>query len=330
MKKPSDKIIDDVLNGLATEEDVAIVLQWFSTDEGQSYLSNHLDEYFGNIKEGHEDVYVPHTIPSEKIWDKIEKRTTLRSKHSVRSIALRVAAVLVPFLFIAAFFMFQKTDAPAMANYLDVSVPKGERSGIKLADGTNVYLNAGSTLSYPETFDDSSRKVILNGEAYFDVAKDKERPFIIELNGGAFIEVLGTAFNVQAYPEDDKISVALDNGKVRLTSSDNNKHELLPQETLVYKKEEKQTFITKNTDTMLASAWRDNIITFDDTPLEEVIKVLNRWYDVEFKVEDKEALNYSYTITTKKIPQKKLLSDFEKIAPVKFVQEQDTVKIRMK
>lgn len=327
MKRPTDEIIDNALYGLASGEDASLVAKWLATDEGQEYLSQRIDEHFLNMKDGFEEIQVPHTIPSEKIWKKIETRTF--TKQSKRHFVLKIAAVLIPLFFVAGFLgIFMNNNQ--LSEYAEIYVPKGKSTELILDDGTKVYLNADSKLLYPEKFTASSRKVSLDGEAYFEVTADKKHPFVVELPNGAAIEVLGTAFNVQAYSKDEDINVALDHGKINLVSASNKKHELLPQQKLVYKKSTENVFIAKDENTEADSAWKDGYIVFNDTPLAEVIKTLNRVYNVEFKIQDKAALTYSYTLTTKKIPLKQLLMDFEKISPVKFTLKEDTVIVTMK
>ena len=111
-------------------------------------------------------------------------------------------------------------------------------------DGTRVYINSDSWLKYPKKFGLSKREVFLVGEAYFVVAKNKKRPFIVNLNGPS-VHVLGTSFDVQAYPENKDIVICLDEGHVNLTLSSAKEYPLLPGEKLIYNKESDQCRISK-------------------------------------------------------------------------------------
>ena len=157
----------------------------------------------------------------------------------------------------------------------------------------------------------------MEGEAYFVVSKNSRRPFIVNLNGPA-VHVLGTSFGVQAYPENEDITVCLDEGHVNLTLLSDKKYPLQPGEKLVYNKESEHCTIIRNTDAHLSSLWKKNVIAFKDTPLSEVIKVLNRWYDVDFKIEDKAAWNVFFTLTSENTLLEKVLRDLEKISPLHF------------
>ena len=184
-------------------------------------------------------------------------------------------------------------------------------------DGTRAYINSDSRLKYPKKFALSSREVYLEGEAYFVVSKNSHRPFIVNLNGPA-VHVLGTSFDVQAYPENKDITVCLDEGRVNLTLASDKKYPLKPGEKLVYNKESERCTITRHADIHLSSLWKKNVIAFKDAPLSEVIKVLNRWYDVDFKIEDQSVWDVYFTITSENTLLEKVLGDLEKIAPLRF------------
>lgn len=196
-------------------------------------------------------------------------------------------------------------------------------------DGTKVYINSDSKLRYPKKFALSSREVFLEGEAYFEVTKNKHRPFIVNLNGPA-IQVLGTSFNVQDYPENKDITVCLDEGHINLTLPSEKKYPVQPGEKLIYNKENNKCTISRMDDMQRMSIWKQNVIVFKDTPLPEVMKVLNRWYNVDFRVEDNRALTYQYTLTSENMLLEKVLTDLEKIAPVKFDYNEDKKEVSVK
>lgn len=226
------------------------------------------------------------------------------------------------------------TEAVFVTLYNDIAtggVPDFSKNNSWFQDGTRVYINSDSWLKYPKKFGLSKREVFLVGEAYFVVAKNKKRPFIVNLNGPS-VHVLGTSFDVQAYPENKDIVICLDEGHVNLTLSSAKEYPLLPGEKLIYNKESDQCRIIKNDHSKQVSMWKDNVISFKDTPLTEVVKVLNRWYNVNFKIEDEQASKYVYTLTSDNTILEKVLQDLEKIAPVKFEYDEvrKEVTVRMK
>lgn len=199
MNTPTEKQIQEVLAGTSTPEVARIVAAWFATDEGAAYLAKSMDRDAVQIKQGFEELYVNHEIPSEEMFARI--RRNIRQKR-IRRITFRVAAVLIPFVLLIGLFVQVNTrvDLLGDSGYEEIYVPKGERLQMMFQDGTRAYINSDSRLKYPKKFALSSREVYLEGEAYFVVSKNSHRPFIVNLNGPA-VHVLGTSFDVQAYPE---------------------------------------------------------------------------------------------------------------------------------
>lgn len=160
-----------------------------------------------------------------------------------------------------------------------VTVPAGQRASLILADGTTVWLNSNSTLKYPANgFHSKNRKVTLEGEGYFEVAHDEKHPFIVETEKYD-IRVLGTTFNVSAYPNSDMFETSLIEGKVTVYQPDT-QHEvtLKPHEKVEAKngKLYKETFSSDND-----FLWRMGIYSFKDEPLETVFKKLEQYYEVK-------------------------------------------------
>lgn len=328
MNRPTDKQIEEVLAGIATPEDAKLVAEWFTTEEGSDYLEAAMTQDSELIKNEVADLYVNHDIPSRQMLEQIRKNIRVKK---LKRICFRVAAVLIPVLFIIGFYiqLNSKVDLFGTSEYEEVIVDKGERIQIMFQDGTRVYINSDSKLKYPKKFALNTREVFLEGEAYFVVAKNKNRPFIVNLNGPA-IQVVGTSFNVQDYPENKDIVVCLDEGSINLTLPTEKKYPVRPGERLIYNKESNECTISRMEDMHRLSMWKQNVIVFKDTPLPEVIKVLNRWYDVDFRIEDERALTYVYTLTSDNTLLEKVLMDLEKIAPVKFDYNEDKKEVIVK
>lgn len=328
MNRPTDKQIEEVLAGIATPEDAKLVAEGFTTEEGSDYLEAAMTRDSELIKNEVADLYVNHDIPSRQMLEQIRKNIRVKK---LKRICFRVAAVLIPVLFIIGFYiqLNSKVDLFGTSEYEEVIVDKGERIQIMFQDGTRVYINSDSKLKYPKKFALNTREVFLEGEAYFVVAKNKNRPFIVNLNGPA-IQVVGTSFNVQDYPDNKDIVVCLDEGSINLTLPTEKKYPVRPGERLIYNKESNECTISRMEDMHRLSMWKQNVIVFKDTPLPEVIKVLNRWYDVDFRIEDERALTYVYTLTSDNTLLEKVLMDLEKIAPVKFDYNEDKKEVIVK
>ncbi|MCB6972353.1 MULTISPECIES: FecR domain-containing protein [Butyricimonas] len=174
---------------------------------------------------------------------------------------------------------YTSTDsvAPEKVEFNTLVIPRGSEYNIVLADGTKVFLNAGSEISYPVVFAGDKREVKLKGEAYFEVRKDERRPFFVQA-GDVQIQVLGTSFNVTAYPGRGRIETTLEEGKIQLTDG-RESVEVSPGKQAIYDIEDGR-FEVKQVDTKLYTAWKDGYYKFDQMTLEDIMETLALWYDL--------------------------------------------------
>ncbi|MEL7589244.1 MAG: FecR domain-containing protein [Prolixibacteraceae bacterium] len=168
----------------------------------------------------------------------------------------------------------------------ELVVPRGGEYSLMLSDGTKVYLNSMSRLIFPVRFSGSQRKVILEGEGYFEVQKDEEHPFIVETNGMQ-INVLGTSFNVKAYQDESQVYTTLVEGKVRINPGDRPNDELIlePDQQAVFNKRDASVMVT-DVDAIQYMQWTTGRYIFADQPLDEIMKTLSRWYDFTYRYSD--------------------------------------------
>ena len=157
-------------------------------------------------------------------------------------------------------------------------VPRGGKYDLLLADGTKVYLNSETTLTYPVGFTDT-RTVSLIGEAYFEVAKSS-KPFIVKV-AGSQVRVLGTHFNITSYPTQDEVLTTLVEGKVNVKSAGEQELTLTPGEQSVYNQKQ-QSFFKQTVDTDLYTGWVDDLFVFEDQTLDEIMERLSRRYDIDY------------------------------------------------
>ncbi|RPH29030.1 MAG: DUF4974 domain-containing protein [Bacteroidales bacterium] len=162
--------------------------------------------------------------------------------------------------------------------YDTLEIPRGAEYKIVLSDGTAVYLNSESKLYYPEVFKGNQRKVKLAGEAFFEVAKNKTLPFIVEVDGKE-IQVLGTSFNVRNYPEDKGMATTLVEGKVKVQSQAGAIF-LSPGQQAVFNPST-ESMEVREVDTKYYTAWHDGRLIYDNEPLENIFIDLSRWYDFD-------------------------------------------------
>ena len=160
----------------------------------------------------------------------------------------------------------------------NLSIPKGGQYHVTLPDGTQVYLNSTSSLSYPTQFIGSSRNVTLQGEAYFEVAKNAKMPFIINVNNKQKIEVLGTHFNVKAYTDEQEINTTLLEGSVKISTDDKNVI-LKPGQMAV--DNPSKSLSVQIADLEEIMAWKNGLFIFNNENITTVMKKVARWYDVD-------------------------------------------------
>ena len=162
---------------------------------------------------------------------------------------------------------------------------KGEKSYLQLPDGTRVWLNSCTTLEYAENYGHSNRSIYLDGEAYFEVAKNKDLPFVVKANG-IDVKAIGTAFNVSAYMEDSQLTTTLFNGKVAVQPTLTKQEVLLePNQVAVYDKSRNKIEVVPY-DKKLFAQWRGGFLSFKMMYLQDITKLLERNYNVVFRYEN--------------------------------------------
>ncbi len=170
----------------------------------------------------------------------------------------------------------------------------GQKLNVTLSDGTKVVLNSGSTIRFAERFEGDSREVELIGEAFFDVVENKDKPFLIK-TADLTTEVLGTSFNVNAYPDKEEIAVTLASGKVKIASADSTVV-IHPNEQAVFNNL-KKTINTSEVQINPYIDWKNGIIHIKDATLAETTEILERWYGVDFVFENEKLENCHITAT---------------------------------
>lgn len=167
-----------------------------------------------------------------------------------------------------------------------------ETRTVSLPDGTSVTLNHYSTLTYPERFKSDNREVELNGEAYFEVSKDKKHPFIVQTEA-VDVRVLGTQFNVDAYRDSPDVRTTLLTGSVAVSNKSNSEHMILkPNEIAIYNKVEKKLTRKLLEDATDEISWRHGEFIFDDVPLRDIARELSNSFGTTIQITDPTLQNY--------------------------------------
>ncbi|NOU59298.1 FecR family protein [Marinifilum caeruleilacunae] len=211
-------------------------------------------------------------------------------------------------------------------SYNSLVVPRGGEFQLELEDGTKVWINSETRLRYPTKFPKGERVVLLEGEAYFEVSKDQNRPFIVKTQG-VDVRVLGTQFNISSYAEDETIQTTLVEGSVAVMDSKNPKTNLLldPGYQAVYAKAAKQ-LENKKVNVDLYTSWKDGKFVFEQASLYDIMNKVSRWYDVKVFYQNNEAGDLNFTGTLKRYENlDRLLGMIEKTNEVKFFFKDNTI-----
>ncbi len=234
----------------------------------------------------------------ERFRDKVLLKAKIKALKRWRVAALVLVLVGVGGLIYSLSNNLTRTENMSTL-YTSINTGNGQRSRVMLPDSSIVWLNSGTTLSYPVNFSEDNRKIILEGQAFFQVTHKNKSPFSVQADG-LVIRVLGTKFDVSAYPGDNEIAVVLKNGKVELTHKEFEgfNYIMQPGEKALYN-------VTDNTmnvgliDTDVYLSWIDGKLIFRNEPISNVIEKLEKWYDIDVTVSDSEVYNSIFSGTIK-------------------------------
>lgn len=223
----------------------------------------------------------------ERLFSSIEKKTTTKMKTRrlfLQYMKYAAAVVLGIGISLSTLYLTNQENLSTVGNYKLVT-SKGEKSYLQLSDGTKVWLNSCTTLEYAENYGHSNRSIYLDGEAYFEVAKNKDLPFVVKANG-IDVKAIGTAFNVSAYMEDSQLTTTLFNGKVAVQPTLTKQEVLLePNQVAVYDKSRNKIEVVPY-DKKLFAQWRGGFLSFEMMYLQDITKLLERNYNVVFRYEN--------------------------------------------
>ena len=289
MKTKKEEITDELLlrclEGTANREEYEEVWQWAQLPENKQHYQKMLDAFIAS------NLQKPIDQEAQKrVWSRIEKeiQLTKKPKTILHPMLLRwtsVAAILV-FVYIAGTQIFGKEKT------YTINAAEANISVITLSDGTKVWLNRGTDLAYTDDFGKEKREVSLTGEAYFEVAKDVNRPFIVK-TGTLNVEVLGTQFNVKSYPKDHFITTTLVEGLVKV-QTDAQTEILIPGQQLQFDKTRRE--IEKyDVDCNLYIAWKDRQAIFDQKLFKDILAEMEQNFNVTIHLEDQKLGNKKAT-----------------------------------
>ncbi len=284
-----------VLSGTATDKEREEINQWVRESDNNSFQFQKLK---GIWLERHLDPkLVGHEEQKKKIWETYTSGNQSRKYIPVvplyRRSWLRIAMVLAIILFPLYALFFQQEPAqpeealPAL-KMVSKTNPTGQKSLIQLPDGSKVWLNSDSRISYHERFSDTLRSIRLEGEAYFEVVSDSLRPFVVDFESLS-VTVLGTSFNISAFQADKDLRVTLVEGSVKVSNASLSPNLILePGNGLIYSKERNDfKEFSKSSNPELFnkdSEWKNGKLIFDGRNFQDFVREIQRWYGVQVHV----------------------------------------------
>ena len=316
-----EALLPGYLSGDITDKDREVIDEWRaeSPENETLYLDN---------RKAWEAITLLHEMEQFNSFEALNKvNTRIAQSASTKwwMTIQRVAAILLlPLMIYSGYVTFRnfslKNLPEEQVMMQTVTSRQGMVTRFTLADGTKIWLNSCSELKFPTRFTGKVREVKLKGEAFFEVTKNEKQPFRVnakELN----VEVLGTSFNVINYNDDNQSEVILVEGKVRLSSQkDQIKKELglmNPGQRAVYDQEVRNV-VTENVDVDKYIAWRDGNLIFRDDKMEDVVKRLSRWFNVEIVILDPEIKSYIYKATFRNENLKQVMNLLAISAPIDY------------
>lgn len=321
-------LLDRFMRGETSPEEEQQLLAWFREAESQEDLLAFYRQRWHEsaTKEISEEVRLR---MFDQIKDRINTGKTTLLKNNRKQNRRRLfywgqyaAAVLLCVVVGITSHLYTRHAVTEVKEY-KVEAQKGQRANVTLPDGTKVWLNSHTQLLYNNNYGVEDRVVDLDGEAYFEVAKDKEHRFIVKA-GGLEVEALGTTFNVKAYKEDEGVVATLFSGRVRATAG---KHSVIlsPAQQVAFSRKSKTWIVNNPENIAYASMWRDNELAFEGETLDEIAIRLNRLYNVQIAFKSEKIKQYRFAGVIKNNSLDNVFEIISLTSPIMYESLGDTI-----
>lgn len=358
----NEEIIWNYFEDKATDDEIQALSEWVEENKSNQLIFAVMKKVFIEIEtDAHQCNEKLGESRRNKFFDEVERIDSNRlaiikdKKFYIRKTIFRYAAAII--IGLGVYFLGYQMAKPDSNDLYEVYVPYGGRSTITLPDGSKIWLNAGSTLKYNRDFDINSREVYIEGEAFFDIEKQKH-PLIVHTSHFD-IHVLGTTFNVKSYPEEDFIETTLVEGNIKIESNKYAKSVLLKsKQKLTYLKatntiksgniiagnnslpikkdvqlsndnfrNKDEIEIYEDVNIEEATSWKDGKLIINNESLELLARKLERKYNTVFIFESEDLKKYSYSGTLRDFPLEQVLKALELTSPIKYTIEEKTVSL---
>ena len=318
MDKNTQHIIDYLDKKLSEEDRVAFEKL---LDDSSELKQEMQDVRF--VLDATAEIKMRNRVDTTKNWKELSHRITVdKYRKKLWSFIRNAAAILlIPVVITSIILLINVRGGryDGSAEQVELFSANGLITKVSLPDGSEVWLNSGSKLSYPQRFTGNIRKVSLSGEAYFKVKADKSNRFVVSAGGDLEVSALGTEFNVCAYEEEQIIEATLVSGIIEVGAPDNemfDKIQMSHGQQLIFNKKDGQIGIS-DVSIMVETSWKDGKMVFRRSDMKDVVRRLSRRFNVDILLDDKEIHDYEYSATFTTETLDEILYLLEKTAPIK-------------
>jgi len=305
------------VNNELTEQERTEVEEWINSSEDNRKVAE--DYYYLSFAVS--SLQTMKRAAPQKALEKVNKRIRKNKSHKLFIRIQQIAAILLlPLILLSGYLLLQPKGEEETSFILEARMTPGMIGSTTLPDGTKVWLNSSSYLKYPNIFSGETREVTLDGEAYFQVTSNAEKPFIVHTENSS-IKVLGTEFNIDAYSSSSFIATTLVEGSVEFNYKNRDSKTktmiLEPNEQILY---DKKTNLAKKNETYVPKdiAWKKGQIVLRETPLTEILWILSKRFNVEFKIKDVALYNHSFTGVFTNQQIERVLEHFKRSSGIRY------------
>lgn len=324
-------LLDRFMRGETLPEEEQLLLEWFRNSASKDEILEFYQQRWSEVSEDELPAEIQgrmylrikeRMLEMENLHKEQEKRA-FKLKSSFMRFLPYAATILLCISISFSFYLYTQKNLSASNEYI-VSAEKGQRASVTLPDGTKVWLNSHTELRYKSDYGVKERNVFLNGEAYFEVSKDKEHRFVVNA-GEMAVEALGTAFNVKAYNEDPDFVATLFEGSIKAGTGDDNNVILTPDQHVSLNRKSKSLTVGISENVLYARMWRNNELAFEKEKLDDIAVLLNRMYNVQLKFKSDKIRQYRFSGVIKNNSLDNVIEIISLTAPIIYESHGDTI-----
>lgn len=320
--------IEQYIRGKATTEEEKVVFTWMNESQVNRQWLFREKELWEASQLGSpwlNEIEISQWVALQQRINKPEKNE-FRFYEIIKIAAIVIFAIGAGWLGHSVYTEISINNSQAEQKTIEAS--KGQIKEIFLADGTHVWLNSDSRLSFPNHFSETTREVELSGEAFFEVTASEKKPFVVK-TGNHTVKVTGTRFNICEYPESKIIETTLEEGKVKIISGNFFK-DLLPGEQSSFHTESAEIRISK-TDLEIYTVWKEGRYDFNNEPVGKIFQIIERWWDVKIEYPEEALKNERISGVLRRYkPVEQHFEVIQQLIPLEFNMENDVITIKLK